>query len=339
MDANFNRAREALRVMEEFARFILDDTDLSTQAKTLRHDLATIINQLPVEYLLASRDTAGDVGTTISTPNEKDRSDTVAVVNAAAKRLSEALRCLEEYSKVESATLASGFESLRYRAYQFEKHIMARAVVTEKLAAVGLYVLVTRQYCRNDILDTTAEAIEGGADCIQLREKALGDAELLDLAAAIAKICHDRGALFIMNDRPDLAILSHADGVHVGQGDLSVEQARRIIEPHMIVGKSTHNLDEFSTAHSENPDYLAVGSIFPSLTKPGVDVAGTALLEKICPTISKPIIAIGGITPENAGKAINAGASGVAVCQAVIGAADVAQAARNIKEKIIKTQK
>ena len=336
MDANFNRAREALRVLEDWARFIVNDARLSGRAKQLRHDLSECLSAIPAGELLAARDTDGDVGTTITTAAEQVRGDAGAVLHAAGRRLSEALRCLEEYSKIEAAQIAGRIESLRYRAYQLEKEITARADVTGRFGQVRLYVLLTEELCRRPILEVAGQVLAGGAQCVQLREKAKSDGQLLTLARQVCVLCHDGGALFIMNDRPDLAVLADADGVHLGQDDLPVAQVRSLIRPGMIVGKSTHSLDEAKDALDEGADYIAVGSIFASATKPEVATSGTALLAAVRRLGERPIIAIGGITAENAAEAMAVGADGVAVCQAVIGADDPAAAAGRIAEQFTK---
>ncbi len=127
IDANLNRAREALRVAEDFARFILDDAALCSAAKAMRGDLRRLAESLPAGVLLENRDTAADVGTTISTEAEVDRADATAVASAACKRLTEALRAIEEYLKISSPTQAAAAEAIRYRAYIFEQQLLGRA--------------------------------------------------------------------------------------------------------------------------------------------------------------------------------------------------------------------
>jgi thiamine-phosphate pyrophosphorylase len=334
LDANFNRAREALRVMEDCARFLLDDSHLSALAKQLRHDLCQCIAQIPAEQLLGARDIIGDVGTSISTADEIARPGQTAVLQAAAKRLTEALRCLEEYSKIETPQIAREFEKLRYRAYDLEKRILLRTDPSNRLGRVRLYVLLTESLCRLPVMETSEQILAGGADCIQLREKDRTDAELLELACKIAQLCHQAGALFIMNDRPDLAVLAGADGVHLGQHDLTVDQARKIVYPRMIVGKSTHCLTEARSAMIQGPDYLAVGSVFPSPTKPQVTTCGLQLIRDIRRLYPGPLIAVGGITRQNAADAITAGATAVAACHAILTADSPRAATAAIKQNL-----
>ena len=331
IDANFNRAREALRVLEDFARFILDNAPLSTAAKQLRHDLSQTITQLPAMDLLSSRDTPGDVGTAISTPTEQSRTDSLAVARAAAKRLAEALRCLEEYTKIENSQLAARIETIRYQAYNLEKQILLFAHRQDRFSRVRLYVLLTQAIAQRPLLEVAQLALAGGADCLQLREKDKTDRELLDLARSIRRLCRDAGALFILNDRPDLALLADADGVHLGQNDLPVAQARKILKPNQLVGKSAHNRTEADAAIAERPDYLALGAVFASPTKPNVDTSGPDLIAEIRQIYPGPIVAIGGITARNAQQALAAGAAALAVCSAVIAADNPQTAAQSLK--------
>lgn len=334
LDANFNRAREALRCMEEYGRFVLDDAGLSGRAKRLRHELCQAIAELPDFELLAARDTPGDVGTGITTESEARRADFAAVVQAAAKRLTEALRCLEEYGKLASSRFAARMEDIRYQCYDLEKQLLTRGNPADRFGRVRLYVLLTEALCKRPILETAKLVLEGGADAIQLREKDKADGELLGLAKEVRALCHAHEALFFMNDRVDLAVLARADGVHLGQEDLPVGLARRIAGPKMIVGKSTHSLDELKAALAEGTDYIAVGAIFASPTKPQVACGGLELLHQAAAICDRPILAIGGIGADNAREVVAAGARGVAVCQAVIGQDDPAAAAKKIKKQI-----
>ena len=335
LDANFNRAREALRVLEDYARFMLNDTRLTRLAKDVRHDLCQAMGQLSAGELLGARDTPGDVGTVISNAAELQRSDCRAVTVAAGKRLSEALRCLEEYSKIEMPVLAGQIEALRYRSYQLEKEILVRTGGPERFSGVRLYVLLTGEYCPAGVLATCERVLAGGADCVQLREKGMPDCELLGLARQVGRLCHDAGALFLMNDRVDLAVLSGADGVHLGQQDVSVADARRLLGADAIVGKSTHNVQEARAGLAEGPDYIAFGSVFGSATKPDVACMGTAGLAEVAKLADGvPVIAIGGITSENAAEAVAAGANGVAVCQAATMVGDPEMESKRIKEVV-----
>ncbi|NQU76203.1 MAG: thiamine phosphate synthase [Planctomycetes bacterium] len=335
LDANFNRAREALRVAEEYVRFVLDDPALSALAKVMRGRLRTVIESLPAAELLAGRDTEGDVGTTVTTPEEADRPSPAAVATAACKRLGEALRTIEEYIKLIDAGIARDVEQLRYQAYTFEQRLCVRSGLTGRLRRARLCVLLTSDLCRSDPVVTAHAAIAGGADCIQLREKNLPDRQLWDLARRLRALTLQTETLLIINDRPDIAAVVQADGVHVGQDDLPVAEARRIVGGDKLVGLSTHSIDQARAAVAAGADYVGVGPMFPSHTKAAAPVAGISLLKQVAAEIDVPHMAIGGITPDNIGQLAAAGGCCVAVCQAILTADDPQVVCRAVKEKLL----
>jgi thiamine-phosphate pyrophosphorylase len=331
LDANFNRAREALRVMEDYARFVLEDPAGSEVLKRCRHDLSACMRRLGGEELVSARDTPGDVGTGLSTPSEAARGDARAVFVAAAKRLPEALRTIEEYAKTVDGDAAAAAEQLRYRAYELEQRVLLRGERSARFSRVRLYVIVTASLCRGDWLATAERAIEGGAECIQLREKDLEDGELLARARRLGALCLERGVLFVMNDRADIARLCDADGVHLGQTDVSPADARRIVGPDRLIGLSTHTPEQLRAAIAAGADYIAVGPMFASTTKPQPHVAGPELLRLAGAETGIPVVPIGGIGGENVDILKASGATRVCVCSAVIGAEDVTAAAREIR--------
>ncbi len=334
LDANFNRAREALRVIEDFARFVLDDAGLSSSAKDMRSRLRWVMERFPADAMLAARDTPGDVGTTITSATEADRPNAASVATAACKRLTEALRTLEEYAKLADHASACEFESMRYAAYTLEQRLALRLAGSERFNAVRLYVLLTSRLCRSDPVATAHAAIAGGADCIQIREKEMPDGQLLTHACRIREITQSAGVLLIINDRPDIAAIVGADGVHLGQDDLPVADARRLLPTGAIIGLSTHNISQARAAANTGADYIGVGPMFPTATKDAGPVAGVAYLREVIAEISLPHVAVGGITSGNVGELIAAGARRVAVCSAVIAAADPAAAAAEIKRQL-----
>jgi thiamine-phosphate pyrophosphorylase len=326
LDANFNPAREALRVTEDCGRFALNDPAVTAMAKDLRSDLAEILKSMPADELLISRDTPGDIGTAITSPTETVRIDLADVVTAACKRLTEALRTIEEYGKFVSPKYVLKTERMRYNAYTLEKRILCRLMVRRRLADCRLYALLGRQMCKGSLRETARAAIAGGADVIQLRDKPVPDDELLALAAELRDLTDETGRILIINDRPDIAAIVGADGVHLGQHDLPIAEARRLLRPGAIVGRSTHSLAQAHAAVAEGADYVAVGPIFETATKDAGPVVGLQLLREVAGQISLPIVAIGGINADNARSVMDAGASLVAVCHA-INAADKPQAA------------
>jgi len=332
LDANANRAREALRVAEDAARFALERADLAEALKRLRHDLRDALGRLDPERLLGARDTAGDVGTAISTEAERRRESSSDVARAAFKRLTEALRVLEEYGKVVDAAMAAEIEQVRYRAYDLEKRFAEATSPKGKLAAGGVCVLLTEALCRQPYEEVLRGVLAGGAACVQVREKSMPHAALLARARQVAAAAHEAGRLAIVNDRPDLALLAAADGVHVGQDDLAPQEARRIVGPDRIVGVSTHSLEQARAAAEAGANYIGCGPMFQSTTKPQEVIPGPALLGRVVREVGLPIMAIGGITAEHAPEVLAAGAKWLAVSSAVCGADDPEAETRRLVE-------
>jgi thiamine-phosphate pyrophosphorylase len=332
LDANFNRAREALRVIEDYARFTLNDDALTAETKTLRHELtAGVREHLPDRELLRARDTPGDVGTAFTTASEQRRGSAREAVAAAAKRLAEALRVLEEYGKTVSPAFAAGIETLRYRSYTLEARVLLRGARHARMRDARLYVLITEKLCHGNWLETTRQTTDAGADCIQLREKDLPDGELLRRAQAVAAICRETNTLFFVNDRPDIARLADADGVHLGPDDLPVAAARRIVGQELLIGLSTHAPAQVDDALRQAPDYVAVGPMFESTTKPQQHIAGPELLRYATERTELPLVCIGGINETNAAQLLGIGRPCLAVCSAIIAHPDPAAAVRRLK--------
>lgn len=336
IDANFNRAREALRVMEEYCRFAVNSGALSGRAKQLRHELCAAIAQLDSCALLAGRDTLGDVGVGQKVENQLQRASLSDTFTAAAKRLPEALRALSETIQTENKPVAAAVERLRYEAYTLEKDVVLFAQPVEKFNRVRLYVIITSSLPA-EILSLASHCAAGGADCIQLRAKDMPDDRLFAVAVEFVDICRDLGALSMVNDRIDIATASGADGVHLGQGDLPVEQARRLQLSPLIVGKSTHSESELERAIGSLPSYVSLGPAFATATKPKIETAGVNYvrqgLERLGET-GVSHVAIGGITHENVELLLRAGVQRVAVCAAVTQAPSAGDACRRLKDKI-----
>jgi thiamine-phosphate pyrophosphorylase len=317
LDANANRAREALRVVEDYCRFVLEDGFLCGELKSLRHSLTAILSELIPGNLLESRDTQGDVGTTLTTAREQQRYALADVVKANLKRLQEALRCLEEYGKLREPMLGEVLKGQRYRAYILECALLLGATARQRLADARLYVLLTPSRCTLGLEQTIQKAAEGGAQVFQLREKGLPDRELLERARLVRSLTREAGALFIMNDRPDLARLAEADGVHLGQDELSASEARRILGPNSLIGVSTHDVLQVRDAVLDGASYIGVGPTFPSETKEFTDFPGLEFVRRATAETSLPAFAIGGITLKNFEAVLAAGARRVAVGAAI----------------------
>ena len=336
IDANANRAREALRVAEEAARFAMERPDLAEALKRLRHDLRAAMERLDAQALLLARDTAGDVGTAISTAAERTRAGTADVARAAFKRLTEALRAIEEYGKALDAEMAATVERIRYRTYDLEKRFEEASRPKVRLAAGGLCVLLTESLCRRPWQEVLHAVLAGGAAAVQVREKGMPDGQLLARARETSRAAHEAGAIAIVNDRPDIAVLAAADGVHVGQGDLAPNEARRIVGPDRIVGVSTHSLAQALAAAEAGADYIGCGPMFQSTTKPQEVIPGPTLAAEVVRLVGLPVMAIGGITTESAPQVLAAGVRWLAVSSVVCSAADPEAETRRMVELLPK---
>ena len=317
LDASANRAREGLRVVEDYARFALDDPGLTRRLKEVRHRLADALRGLGPDLLLTSRDTRGDVGTHIMTPSEAVRESPRAVLTANFKRTAEALRSLEEYAKLLDPWLAGRFEVLRYDTYTLEKLTLAAAYSNRILGDSRLYLLIGGLPTLGDLTWVVGEALAGGVQVVQLREKAVPDRILLERAKAVRTLTARAGARFILNDRPDLARIAGADGVHLGQDDLDARDARRIVGPNALIGRSTHDREQLDAAILEGASYLGVGPVFPGETKPFDEYAGLSFLSQAAEATALPWFAIGGIDVINLEEVLDAGARRIAVSGAI----------------------
>lgn len=333
LDANFNRGREALRVLEEYCRFALNDESLTETTKNLRHELANAAQDEELgDGLCQSRDIVRDVGASVSAGDEYVRADTQAVATAAAKRAAEAIRSIEEYAKaVSSVRVAKRAESIRYQLYELERRIGLLARARRVFGHVRLYVIITESYCSGRWQDVAAAAIRGGAECLQLREKGLSDRELLSRAREFVRICRDGGALAVINDRCDIAIAAEADGVHIGQDDMPIDVVRGLLPPAMLLGVSTHTAAQAVSVSGAALDYVAIGPMFSTDTKPRDFVAGIEVLAEVRSSIRLPVVAIGGIDANRAPGVVAAGADCLCVCTSVIASEEVEVRARQIR--------
>jgi thiamine-phosphate pyrophosphorylase len=336
IDANFNRAREACRVVEEYCRFVLNSSSLTERAKKLRHELSASIGRLDAGRLIAGRDTLGDVGVGSIVENQLTRGSLADCFTAGSKRLTEALRALTEVTRIDNEPVAAAIEKLRYDTYTLEKDIVLFSDTSAKFKRVRLYIVITSNL-PGEVISLAHKCAAGGADCIQLRAKDVDDDSFFAIAIELVKICKDAGIVSIINDRADIAVAAGANGVHLGQNDLPVEQARKLQLAPMIIGKSTHSPEQLNAACAESPTYVSLGPVFPTATKHGAGAVGLEYVTGAAQVLAGTGIghvAIGGITPDNVEKVLDAGAESIAVCSAVTGAIDPVAACRTFKDKI-----
>ncbi|MDI6794505.1 MAG: thiamine phosphate synthase [bacterium] len=332
MDANLNRAREGIRVAEEVARFVLNSLPLSQELKKARHDIKRISEAFPGKTLLGVRESELDVGRSVKIEKE-GRENWDDVVRANLGRAQEAIRVLEESSKISSPALAPQFEELRFRLYNIEKKLI-RILTRGPLRIGGLYaILDDGVFKRDNILEAAGEMIAGGVQVIQLRGKSMTASERVKIGMALLRLTRPADIPLIINDDPATVAAISADGVHLGQDDMPLPLARKVLGHEYIIGCSTHSPAQAEQAQAEGADYIAVGPIYRTSTKPEAgEPVGVDLIRKIKKTVSLPLIAIGGICEENLAEVIEAGADGAAVISAL--AENTAVSARGLSNRI-----
>ncbi|MCD0461892.1 thiamine phosphate synthase [Roseiconus lacunae] len=340
LDASANRVAEGLRTIEEFFRFGLDDPVGTESIKSLRHDLTLAFGKLSRQSLLHSRNTDADVGTTIESPQEYRRSKLSDVLAAAAGRIQQSLRVTEEYGKTIDPIFAKQIESIRYRAYTLLKDCELKAIRsdrTSKLTDAALYVLIDCQKSDQALVDSVLRLHEAGVDVFQLRDKSATDRTLIRRGTAAAEALRQTSALLIINDRADIALITGADGVHVGQDELTVAQARRIVGDELLVGVSTHDINQVHEAIAAGADYIGCGPTFPSRTKAFASHAGLDFLAEVhreTKATPRPAFAIGGIDEDNVSQVLDQGFHRIAVTAAIHEANDPAAAATELRKKL-----
>lgn len=334
IDANANRAAEGMRVVEEYARFVLEDAHLTRLQKQLRHDLVEILRALPREALCAARATQQDVGTQVATSSEFERRDARDIAAANQKRVEQSLRSLEEYLKPLSVEAAGGIEQLRYRAYTLGRAVELTEISRQRLDQATLYVLIDGGESLDAFSQSASALIRAGVHILQLRDPRLNDRQLIDRGRRLRELTRQSPTLFVMNNRPDLAALTQADGVHIGQDDLTVKEVRAIAGTEVLVGVSTHCLPQARQAVLDGANYLGCGPTFPSRTKAFAEFPGLEFLRAVASEISLPAFAIGGISAANLSDVQAAGFSRVAVASGVTEAEDPESAARGLIEAL-----
>lgn len=309
VDAVLNRAMEGVRTAEDFLRFHYDRHDLATELKDLRHRLLAHWSPFP---LLANRAVERDAMKFSDHKKESHRSDEENIVHAALHRAMESVRTLEESAKLLDNDAAL-MQQLRFTLYDIEqrwKLSSKRSKVAESMRHRLYAILDDTMAHQRDLRHSVDEMLQGGAGILQLRVKSIADSGFLSLARYMAERCREVGAVSIINDRPDIALLSGASGVHLGQDDITPSEARDLLGDECIVGISTHTEEEVDGALDEPVDYIACGAIYGTANK-GNEVlasAGTGLLEYARSRTATPIAAIGGVNPDTIPDVINHGA-------------------------------
>lgn len=315
VDANLNRVSEGLRVAEDVCRYAWNDWRLQEGIKAIRHEVAVTVDQ---RDFIPARNPASDVGGAPGETFSAPRRDMVDVMKANLKRAQEGLRVLEEVFKIGSPKISDTYRKLRFRTYEIERKVFTRR---KRTLEKGLYLILTER--SPGIEELAAAAATSDLSAVQLRCRNVSDRVFLDLARRIREITLGTSTRFIINDRPDIALLACADGVHLGQEDIDPAIARDFLGPEAIIGLSTHHRDQVVRAHALPVDYIGFGPVFATGAKERPDpVTGTAALKDAVSLSMVPVVAIGGITREAVYELRQTGCHCIAVISAVAAADD-----------------
>ena len=331
IDANLDRAREGLRVIEDWCRFGLDRQDLVVPLKDWRQQLG----QLHADCYRQARSTATDTAAGLSHPAQQNRTDSTQILKANASRVQEALRVIEEFARSGDSELARTAAHVRYALYDHEVRILEACGQNQRRQRLerSRLCLITSpgdNEASSEMLKRVELALQAGVSLVQYRCKQGADALRLQEARQLAGLCQAHQALLVINDRIDLALLVNADGVHLGQEDLPHSEARQLMGPDKLIGRSTHRLEQLLVAQEEGADYLGVGPVYATATKADRKPAGLDWVRQAEHSARVPWFAIGGINGDNITEVLTAGASRVAVVSAIMEASDPAAAARQL---------
>ncbi len=341
IDANVNRAREGLRVVEEVTRFILEKPQFTACLKEIRHNITDILRGFPAKKFLFSRNSQDDVGRGLYQPSEGRRDGYRDIIRANMVRSQEALRALEEFSKVIDSHIGEKFKVLRFRLYSLEKEVEESLVRRDKSQLIRewkVYLILDKRLIgTEDPIEIVKTVAAGGVTAIQWRDKRGGSQELIKVVSQLQSCKELQSMSVIVNDRVDLALASGAAGVHLGQDDLPLPEARKLLGE-KIIGVSTHSKEEALKAEGEGADYISLGPIFPTQTKEDTGPPlGVKKIEEIKKAVEIPLITIGGINRANIEEVVAAGADVVAVASAILKAKDMTTATKELICKFKKT--
>ncbi len=318
IDANLDRAREGLRVLEDWARFGLGNQDLVIRIKNFRQ----ILGKNHLEIYKLSRNHIEDQCKGLSHIEQNNRKSPYKVISSNSARVQEALRVIEEFSRNHNNKLSKIASEIRYETYTLEIELLnfnnrkrAESIISEN----NLYSIIDH---RENLLEITEKILLGGVKIIQHRYKQGKDKEHLKEAIKINNLCKKYNSLFIVNDRVDIALASDADGVHLGQDDIDIKTARKVLGSSKIIGVSANNPTDINKAIKDGCDYIGVGPVFPTLTKKCKKPLGLEKIKALTKDINIPCFAIGGINKLNIDSLKNHGIRKVAIVSALLDSID-----------------
>ena len=329
IDANINRVTEGLRVVEDIFRYYYDSPDIQQCLKDLRH---RIVSGLEPKKFIPYRRSFSDVGFASKGKLEFVREGLEDIIRSNMKRVQEGLRVLEEVFKLESNSIAMEMKKIRFKAYEMDKKILR--FKEQKILRKGLYLIMTAP--PTGYKELAKMAVRAGLPAIQLRYKGDNDKEHLNYALGIREATLDTDTLFIVNDRFDIALLSEADGVHLGQDDIHPARAKDVLRNNFIIGLSTHNMTQVEIAQDLPIDYIGFGPIWTTTSKEKPDpVTGIETLKHAISISRFPVVAIGGITSDRITHFSRVSCNNVAVLSAVTRAEDPYREMLNLNTRFL----
>ena len=333
IDANLDRAREGLRVIEDWCRFGLSRRDLVIKIKNWRHQLSIHHNEIYKQ----ARSSSNDQGALLNHPAQKNRKSSKEIIFANCSRIQEALRVLEEFSRNSNPDLAKCASIIRYEIYEFELTILKANKKEKRKEILNSCKLCLITCPQKELIKTVSKALSEGVKMVQYRckDSTITDQMKFIQAKEIASICKQNNALFIINDRIDFVLATDADGLHIGQKDLPPEIARNLLGEEKLIGLSTRNLDQIKKAEEAGCDYIGIGPIFATKNKYNINPLGIDYLIEIFKKTKLPCFAIGGINISNINDIKSKGINRVAVIDAIMKNSDPSKATIQLLEKLL----
>ena len=330
IDANLDRAREGLRVLEDWARFGLGNADYVIKLKHFRQILGT--NHL--EIYKKSRNYIEDQCKGLSHKEQINRKSPEEIISSNSARIQEALRVIEEFSRNHNDKLAKIASEIRYEIYSLEIELLnfnTRMRAKLILSEANLYSITDK---KENLLKIIEDILKGGVKIIQHRFKDGNDKNHLKEAIEINSLCKKYNSLFIVNDRIDIALASNADGIHLGQDDIDLLMARKLLGNSKIIGISANNSNDIRNAIKNGCDYIGIGPLYKTPTKRGKEPLGVEKIKSLTRDISIPWFAIGGINKQNISFLKNQGINKVAIVSGLLNSEDPKEEAIIISKEL-----
>ena len=318
IDANLDRAREGLRVLEDWARFGLGLENHVIKIKNFRQ----ILGKNHLEVYKQSRNHIEDQCKGLTHVEQSKRKSPEKIISSNAARVQEALRVIEEFSRLNNKELSKIASEIRYEIYTLEIELLnfnTRKKLEKIIRENDLYAITDQKL---DGIEKIEDILIGGVKILQYRFKTGTDKDHLDKAIRLKKLCKKYNSLFIVNDRVDIALASNADGIHLGQDDLDLKTARKLLGNSKIIGISANNKIDISNSIKNGCDYIGIGPVFKTPTKKDKEPLGLEKIKTLTKDIEIPWFAIGGINKNNISYLRNNGISKVALVSELMNSED-----------------